>query len=176
MKGKQELLQVSMGSFFFLVTNVSCSLLLNTDKQICSFQEISLELNSCDKLDNAPASRNTVSGSTVLNLVKVKAEPLDNNESDTQGRNAMGNFSFNIVHAKSELELSDELNRDSVDHMQLRNRMNLQIPRADYELNSSGNYECQMKIGPSVDNDPAPMEASNTVRINRPRKRKKTAT
>lgn len=139
-------------------------------------EEISLELNSCDKLDNAPASINTVSGSTVLNLVKVKAEPLDNNESDTQGRNAMGNFSFNIVHAKSELELSDELNRDSVDHMQLRNRMNLQIPRADYELNSSGNYECLMKIGPSVDNDPAPMEASNTVRINRPRKRKKTAT
>ncbi|KAJ9147259.1 hypothetical protein P3X46_029437 [Hevea brasiliensis] len=135
-----------------------------------------LEETSYDALDNVPASTNSVSGSTLLNLVRVKAEPLNNNESNSSSRNASGNFSFNIVQAKTEIEFPDELNRDNIDHMQLRNRMKLLTPREDSKLNSSGNFECLRKSGPSVDNDPAVMEASNPIRINRPRKRKKTAT
>lgn len=135
------------------------------------------KLDSCDRLDVACASTSSMTSSALLNVAKVKDEPLDNNELHNSDRNAIGNSSFNMVPVKSELEIPNELYKDNVDHMQLRDRMKLQTTGEDSESNFSGNSKCLRKPAPSaVEYGPSISEASNPIRIIRPRKRKKTAT
>ncbi|XP_012086414.1 uncharacterized protein LOC105645422 isoform X2 [Jatropha curcas] len=136
-------------------------------------KEMPIEINSRDRLDNFHVSANNMSSSTLLNLVKVKGEPVDNDEFHNQDINSCQER----ISVKSGMIFFYESNRDKVDHMQLRDRMKLQIPREDFNLNASENFECLRKDFPSsVENGAAVKEASNCVRINRPRKRKKTAT
>ena len=84
-----------------------------------------MELNPSDATSNMPSNRNSMSHSTLINLVKVKAEPSDNSELHKLGMNAIGNPSLNMVSVKSELDFFDELNRDKVDDIQLRQQMKL---------------------------------------------------
>ncbi|XP_050220168.1 uncharacterized protein LOC126670469 isoform X2 [Mercurialis annua] len=114
--------------------------------------------------------------STLLNLVKVKAEPLDSSELHKPGMSAAANLSLNIKSVKSEVNISAELNIDEVDDMQLQQRMKLRIPEKDSKSNTSDNFQCSGKGFPSVEKGPAVMQATNPIRISCPRKRKKTAT
>ncbi|XP_002531924.2 uncharacterized protein LOC8272187 isoform X1 [Ricinus communis] len=139
-------------------------------------EETPMESNSSDTISNMPASRNGTSDSTLLNLVKVKAEPLDNSQ-DEPGITAAGNLSLNLVSVKSELDCPGELHRDKVDDMQMQQRMKLQTLRKVSKSSTSGNFECSGKVLPSsLENGPADPEAPNPIRISRPRKRRKTAT
>ncbi|WCJ25204.1 hypothetical protein M5689_007108 [Euphorbia peplus] len=120
-------------------------------------------LSSCDQLDKMPTSTSHTSESALLNLVKVKAETLDNNKMHDLGMDPT-----NKVPVKSELK---------VDGMRLGDRIKLHTLSVDSELNTSGNSEGLLKVFPSSFEDGHGFtEGSNTTKINRPRKRKKTAT
>ncbi|XP_065848942.1 uncharacterized protein [Euphorbia lathyris] len=134
-----------------------------------------LGLSSCGPLDNMSTSTSHTSDSTLLTLVKVKAEPLDNNTMHGLGMDAIKNFSFDKVHVKSEPDFVHELSGDKNVDMRLGDRMKLRT--VDSELNTPGNFEGLPKVLPSsFENGHGFIEASNTIKINRPRKRKKTAT
>ncbi|XP_050229067.1 uncharacterized protein LOC126678206 isoform X2 [Mercurialis annua] len=150
------------------------SKLLRSEKPVR--QETPVELNPIKTTTNIPARRNSMRSSTMLNLAKVKAEPLYSSELHKPGMSAAANLSLNIKSVKSEVNVSAELNRDEVDDMQLQQRMKLQIPEKDSKSNTSDNFQCSGKGFPSVEEGPTVMQATNPIRTSWPRKRKKTAT
>ncbi|KAA8547704.1 hypothetical protein F0562_004133 [Nyssa sinensis] len=88
------------------------------------------------------------------------------------------NFPYTkIVSVKSELETPDESYGDEVDHMLLQDRIKLLASRAVPNFDISRNFKCLGKIVPSArDCSPIVSDSAKPLRINRPKKRRKTAT
>lgn len=137
---------------------------------VCSSERTSTEFKSHDGDDSVPASTNNIYKSSTLNTyVKVKVEPLDCGSSQNPERSTLGN----MVSVKRE----EEDFSDGIDHMLLRDRMKQMTSVEDVELNSSRNFNCLRKSEPSVFGfNPTVPESAKPLRVNHPRKRKKTAT
>lgn len=111
-------------------------------------------------------------------LVNIKAEPLDHGDARKLEKDAAYNFpSYSVVPVKSELEISEESYVDEVDHMLLQDRIKLLASREPPILNSPRNFEGLKRTVPGVvDCSPIASEFAKPIRINRPRKKRKTAT
>ncbi|XVF71387.1 hypothetical protein PTKIN_Ptkin12aG0033600 [Pterospermum kingtungense] len=135
---------------------------------VCPSERTSTEFKSHDGDDSVPASTNNIykSNSTLNTYVKVKAEPLESLQNPK--KSTLGN----MVSVKCEEDFSD-----GIDHMLLRDRMKQLTSVEDFELNSSRNFECSRKAEPSAFGfGPVVPESAKSITVNRPRKRKKTAT
>ncbi|XWS47541.1 hypothetical protein CRYUN_Cryun14cG0161200 [Craigia yunnanensis] len=127
----------------------------------------SMEFKSLDGDDYVPASTNNIYNSTLNTSVKVKVEPLDYNNLQNPERSTLGN----MVSMKCEEDITH-----GIDHMLLQDRMKLTSVE-EFELNSSRNFECLRKTETSAFGfSPIVSESAEPIRVNRPRKRKKTAT
>lgn len=111
-------------------------------------------------------------------FVNIKAEPLDHGDAHKPEKDAAYNSPSNrVVSVKSELEIPEASFGSEVDHMLLRDRIKLLASREPPSLNSSRNFECLKKTVPCVvDCSPIASESAKPIRINRPRKKRKTAT
>lgn len=136
-----------------------------------------MELNSCERQDNALAYANDNNSSSLSTLLKFKDEPQDDNNCQNLDSNARDTFSFNMCAVKTEMKISNELDEDEADHMCLGARVKLLRSRDDSELNMSGNYELLKKSVPfATECSPIAKESVKSFSISRTRKRKKTAT
>ncbi|KAM1201021.1 hypothetical protein FF1_017348 [Malus domestica] len=134
------------------------------------------ELSSCGGQDYLPTCTSRRHCSTPSTSVKVKDEPWDDGVFQNQDRNAGGKFSFDILPVKNEPRVFNEINEDEVDHMRLRDRLNLLASGYGSELNISRSHGCFVKVVPSAKYSPIASESAKPINVIRPRKRKKTAT
>lgn len=142
--------------------------------QACSLEKkLSKSGGNCGQ--NLLYSETIMQNSSVPKFVNVKAEPLDNYETGVK------NFPFihlpvdNMDSLKSEPGLPDDPDQDKLDHMLLRERMKLLSPEVPHS--DVFGLKCLSKMVPAgLDYQPIAQESSKPLRINRPRKRRKTAT
>nr|GMC59698.1 uncharacterized protein LOC109180469 isoform X1 [Ipomoea batatas] len=111
-------------------------------------------------------------------IVNVKVEPLESIELETTGKYATENPSYNcFLPVKREQEVPNDSCVDKLDHMLLQERMKLFSNKAINSSGGDGISASLSEIVPSVvDSTPIASAAAEPLKINRPRKRRKTAT
>lgn len=111
-------------------------------------------------------------------IVNVKVEPLESIELETTGKYATENPSYNcFLPVKREQEVPNDSCLDKLDHMLLQERMKLFSNKAINSSGGDGISASLSEIVPSVvDSTPIASAAAEPLKINRPRKRRKTAT
>ncbi|XVF31660.1 hypothetical protein REPUB_Repub17cG0010500 [Reevesia pubescens] len=135
---------------------------------IYASERTSMEFKLHDGDEFVSASTNNIYNSTLNASLKVKVEPLNYNNFQNPERSTLGN----MISVKCEEDIYD-----GIDHMLLRDRMKLLTSVEDFELNSSWNFECLRKTEPAAFGfSPFVSESTKPISVNRPRKRKKTAT
>ncbi|XP_059450487.1 uncharacterized protein LOC132181328 isoform X2 [Corylus avellana] len=140
-------------------------------------ERMDVEPKSCEGQDYVPANTSSAHTSTLSTFFKVKVEPKDDNNFHNLDRNAIRSFSFSKLRLKSELEVSDPPDGDELDHIRLRDRMKMPTMLEDSELKIARNIGCLKKSVPSeIRCSLIASESAETIRVNRPRKRRKTAT
>lgn len=154
-------------------TKSSCSMEIHENDMICSSGKISPGCKSCGILDAVPANSDSMTSSTSSTFLKVKAEPSDMDDLHCPDMNSVDN----TLPVKSELQTDDESCGDELDHMSLRDRIKLLVPEEASDLSISRKCKCLRKIEHSfVDYCSIVTECSKPININRPRKRKRSAT
>lgn len=111
-------------------------------------------------------------------IVNVKVEPLESIELETTGKHATENPPYNcFLPVKREQEVPNDSYLDKLDHMLLQERMKLFSNKAINSSGGDGISASLSQIVPSVvDSTPIASAAAEPLKINRPRKRRKTAT
>nr|GMC57311.1 uncharacterized protein LOC109180469 isoform X1 [Ipomoea batatas] len=111
-------------------------------------------------------------------IVNVKVEPLESIELETTGKHATENPPYNcFLSVKREQEVPNDSCLDQLDHMLLQERMKLFSNKAINSSGGDGISASLSEIVPSVfDSTPIASAAAEPLKINRPRKRRKTAT
>nr|GMC67564.1 High-affinity branched-chain amino acid transport system permease protein like [Ipomoea batatas] len=111
-------------------------------------------------------------------IVNVKVEPLESIELETTGKYATENPPYNcFLPVKREQEVPNDSYLDKLDHMLLQERMKLFSNKAINSSGGDGISASLSEIVPSVfDSTPIASAAAEPLKINRPRKRRKTAT
>ncbi|KAL5573822.1 hypothetical protein UlMin_023419 [Ulmus minor] len=125
----------------------------------------SMELSSCKKQDNGLRHKIGINGSLLSTSVRIKDEPWDANNCHSLNKNA-----------KTETNTSDEVDGDDEEHMGLGDQVKLLRSGDDSELSMSKNYEWLKNDTSGTESSPVASEYAKPFGINRPRKRKKTAT
>lgn len=151
---------------------------LHASDSKCSLERTLVESNSCESQDCLPANRSSVHTSTSSTVVEVKVETRDDHNLHKTDWNARHNFYCNKLQLKNELELSDQLCGGEVDHKRLRDQMMMPATLVkDSELNIARNIECLKKsVTSAIGFSFIAPESTEPLCINRPRKRRKTAT
>lgn len=146
-----------------VTTIPGCSLVTEETKSRYSMNKSESEFSSCGGQHDVVGSC-SVHAPTLQNSVKVKVEPLENVDLALE-RNVFNKYSCNAITVKGE---NNELYGVGVDHMRLHDRMKLRTSGENFEFDSS-------RI-PSLQKNPVLSESAEPIRVNHPRKRKKTAT
>ncbi|XP_038702147.1 uncharacterized protein LOC119998788 isoform X2 [Tripterygium wilfordii] len=117
-----------------------------------------------------------------LNIQPVKSEPgisdqLKDSCSQPQTIWDKSRIVMMIQPVKSEIDMPDQFGGDKLDHMPLRDRMKLLASREHLESNISDQYKgTRNVIRSALEYSPVVPKVAKPIRINRSRKRKKTAT
>ncbi|KAH7851682.1 hypothetical protein Vadar_015304 [Vaccinium darrowii] len=152
---------------------------IKENDRIYSSKKPSITNESFGGHDFAPGNPHRMPGLALSsNFVNIKAEPLDHGDLHKVEKDAASDSPLNfIVPVKIEKEIPEASYGDEVDHMLLRNRIKLLASKEPSRLDSSRNFECSKKTVPFVlDSSPSASEFPKPIRINRPRKKRKTAT
>ncbi|GAY43734.1 hypothetical protein CUMW_076760 [Citrus unshiu] len=143
---------------------------------MCSSDRAFAEFNSCDGQCDVQPRSSTMQVSTLQTSVKVKVEPVENSELNHSEKNSLINCSFKIP-VKSEKEIPDELHEDGVDYMPLQVRMKKRTLVGKAELNCTSNVVHLSKtVHPALQDAHLAPQSAKPIRVERTRKRKKTAT
>ncbi|KAK2652512.1 hypothetical protein Ddye_012368 [Dipteronia dyeriana] len=130
----------------------------------------------CDGQHDVPES-GSMHVSFLLKSLKVKVEPLENSDLQHPEINVSSKFPFNTQAVKSELGIPNELLGDELDHMLLQDRKKLWKLGENSNLMFSSNFAFSSKTEhPSFQYNFISSESANPIKVNRQRKRKKTAT
>lgn len=143
-----------------------CSLVTEETKSRYNMDKSESDFSSCHGHHDV-AGHGSVYVPTQQNSVKVKVELLENIDLPHSERNVLNEFSFNTKPVKSEMG-NNELYGDGVDHMRFQDRLKLRTSGENSGLNS-------FSI-PSLRKNLVLSESVEPIRMNRPGKRKKTAT
>lgn len=114
----------------------------------------------------------------IQSLANVKVEPPNPDEFQSSTASAVGPMPFsNFVLVKTEVQTAGDGHEDDLDHMLLRERMKLLSSRNAPSLNANRSPKSMSKMMHS-DSDCMldRSKPSHSLKINRPRKRRKTAT
>ena len=143
---------------------------------MCSSDRAFAEFNSCDGQCDVQPTSSIMQVSTLQTSVKVKVEPVENSELNHSEKNSLINCSFKIP-VKSEKEIPDELHEDGVDYMPLQVRMKKRTLVGKAELNCTSNVVHLSKtVHPALQGAHLAPQSAKPIRVERTRKRKKTAT
>ncbi|KAL0423201.1 UNVERIFIED_CONTAM: hypothetical protein Sradi_0854900 [Sesamum radiatum] len=120
----------------------------------------------------------TVQGSAIPNLAKIKIEPPNYDEFHSSNATTSGQMSFrNLVPVKTEVQVAGNAHEDELDHMLLRERMKLLSSSDGPSFDIHQGSECFSKRVPSaLGCRPVASKPSLSLKVNRPRKRRKTLT
>ncbi|KAJ0043322.1 hypothetical protein Pint_18563 [Pistacia integerrima] len=149
-----------------ITTIPGCSLVTEETKSRYNMDESESDFGSCGGQHDVAGS-GSVHFPTQQNSVKVKVELLENIDLPHPERNVLNEYSFNTKLVKSEMG-NIELNGDGVDHMRFQDRLKLRTSGENSGFNSFSIPALQKNLVLS--------ESAEPIRVNRPRKRKKTAT
>ncbi|KAJ0098425.1 hypothetical protein Patl1_21225 [Pistacia atlantica] len=149
-----------------ITTIPGCSLVTEETKSRYNMDESESDFGSCGGQHDVAGS-GSVHVPTQHNSVKVKVELLENIDLPHPERNVLNEYSFNAKPVKSEMG-NIELNGDGVDHMRFQDRLKLRTSGENSGFNSFSIPALQKNLVPS--------ESAEPIRVNRPQKRKKTAT
>lgn len=145
---------------------------VQTSDVISSSKRKSSKLKRCIRSDHMPLNKRSFPKSTPGTVVKVKIEPSDDTEVLDSKRVAVGNFTFNSLSVKRETEVQNHLFEDNLDHMLLRERMNMLTSHAD----SGSECDWLATTLPASEKISAALESVKPIKIKHPRKRRKTVT
>lgn len=151
---------------------------IQENSQILSSLLTSTNLKSPEGQQVSPANlENMLSSALPAVLGNVKVETLENSF-ESQGRNEPGISSVDkMLAVKSEMGVSWISYEDELDHIPLRERLKLLISRKVPKFDGSKPSQCLQKVVPPIrTRKPTVSENAKPEVINRPRKRKKTAT
>ncbi|KAL0463387.1 UNVERIFIED_CONTAM: hypothetical protein Slati_0226300 [Sesamum latifolium] len=120
----------------------------------------------------------TSQGSAIPNLAMIKIEPPNYDEFQSSNVATSGQMSFrNLVPVKTEFQVAGNADEDELDHMLLRERMKLLSSSDGPSLDIHQGSECLSKMVPSaLGCRPVASKPSLSLKVNRPRKRRKTVT
>lgn len=108
---------------------------------------------------------------------KVKIEPSDHNAMPKSDNTSEDHLNLKMLPVKSEAQDSDDLSSDKVDHMLLRERLELLTSHKDSVADNNNTYRCYTELIPPVRESSHPVPESVKLTVpKRLRKRKKTAT
>ncbi|KAL3525019.1 hypothetical protein ACH5RR_013391 [Cinchona calisaya] len=142
--------------------------------ETCSLEE-KCSKSGANSGQNILCNKRIVHDSVVQNFINVKLEQVDNDETSLKKISFSHLPLDNMDLVKSEPGLTDDFDKDELDHMLLRDRMKLlsaEVPHSDVF-----GMEYFLKMVPTgLDCRPIAQESANPLKINRPRKRRKTAT
>ncbi|XP_057501287.1 uncharacterized protein LOC130785188 isoform X2 [Actinidia eriantha] len=147
--------------------------------RVCLSKKASTINESCGGPDFVCANPHSIPSSVLSSTaVNIKAEPLDHGDVHSLEKDSICNFLSNSIRPmKSELEIAGESYGDKLDHMLLRDRIKLLASREATNLDYSRKLKCSKRIvPPGLDRSSVAAESSKPLKINRPRKRRKTAT
>lgn len=134
------------------------------------------EFNSCDGQCDVQPGSSSMHIPSLHTSAKVKVEPMENSELNHSEKNSLINCSFKIP-VKSEKEIPDELHEDGVDYMPLQVRMKKRTLVGKAELNCTSNVVHLSKtVHPALQDAHLAPQSAKPMRVERTRKRKKTAT
>ncbi|XP_052299225.1 uncharacterized protein LOC102623654 isoform X2 [Citrus sinensis] len=134
------------------------------------------EFNSCDGQCDVQPGSSSMHIPSLHTSAKVKVEPVENSELNHSEKNSLINCSFKIP-VKSEKEIPDELHEDGVDYMPLQVRMKKRTLVGKAELNCTSNVVHLSKtVHPALQDAHLAPQSAKPIRVERTRKRKKTAT
>ncbi|KAL8550171.1 hypothetical protein ACS0TY_008846 [Phlomoides rotata] len=115
--------------------------------------------------------------SAIPKLANVKTEPPSYDEFQNSNENTLGQMSFgNFVLVKNEVQNADDACDDELDHMLLRERMKLLSSRNCPSLDIHQSSKCASEVPPAPACRPVESKPAQLLKINRPRKRRKTVT
>lgn len=138
--------------------------------------ENAVEPNSCEGHNCVPANTSSVQTSTLSTFAKVKVESKDDNNFLNLERNATSSFSLSKLRVKREFGVSDPVDENEIDHMRLQDRIKMPKMLQDSERNIAGESLCLKTVPSEVNCSFIASESVQTIHINHPRKRRKTAT
>ncbi|KAI3462168.1 hypothetical protein Pfo_018831 [Paulownia fortunei] len=120
----------------------------------------------------------TVQGSDIPSLANIKIEPPNYDGFPSSNVTTLGQMSFrNFVLVKSEVQTAGDAYEDELDHMLLRERMKLLSSSGGPSLDSHQSSKWTSKMFPSaLGYRPVASEPAQSLKVNRPRKRRKTVT
>lgn len=120
----------------------------------------------------------TLQSSAIPSLAKIKVEPPNYDEFQSSDVTTLGQMSFrNLVVVKSEVQTAGDAYEDELDHMLLRERMKLLSSRDGPSLDMHQSSKCMSNMAPSaLGCRPVGSKAVKSLKINLPRKRRKTVT
>lgn len=122
------------------------------------------ELQNCNQLTPAPT-------------MNIKVEPSNYGELQLPSATPVGQMSSIILpEPKTEFEIHGDYEDDKLDHLLLRERMRLLSPKNGSCFNVSQSSKCTDHVESSFSFKRAAATPAQSLKINRPRKRRKTAT
>ncbi|KAI6691460.1 hypothetical protein NL676_028288 [Syzygium grande] len=136
------------------------------------------KLNLCNGRDPGLRSMMIAKPAAALKQsAKVKIEPSDLHAMPKSNNTSKDHLNLKTLLVKSEAQDSDDLSSDKVDHMLLRDRLELLTSHMDSVADGSKTYSCYPELIPSVCESSHPVPESVKLTVpKRLRKRKKTAT
>ncbi|OWM87078.1 hypothetical protein CDL15_Pgr017663 [Punica granatum] len=156
---------------------VSAELRLNVEAQASegtsSWKRKPSKVKSCSGSDHVPV--NDFSNSTMRTAFEVKTEPSDHSEVLGSRCDTVGNFTFNASLVKREEE-HDRLFEDKLDHMFLRERMNLLTQHTNSGSDHLKKCDWLTRDLTSSEKIPAVMKFVDPISIKRLQTRRKTVT
>lgn len=127
------------------------------------------KLKRCSRSDQ---SKSSCPNSTLKTIVNVKVESSDHNDVLDSRCVAVGKFNFSPSSLKREEEVQNDVFEDNLDHMLLRERMNMLTTHAG----SSSDFDWLSTALPASEKIHAVLESVKPISIKCPRKRRKTVT
>ncbi|KAL0381073.1 UNVERIFIED_CONTAM: hypothetical protein Sangu_0171600 [Sesamum angustifolium] len=154
------------------------SLGIRRNDMVCSSKKEFLKHESGGGKTLLSGAVRTVHGSAIPNLAKIKIEPPNYDEFQSSNVTTSGQMSFrNLVPVKTEVQVAGNADEDELDHMLLRERMKLLSSSDGPSFDIHQGSECFSKMVPSaLGCRPVASKPSLSLKVNRPRKRRKTLT
>ncbi|KAH6796919.1 hypothetical protein C2S52_021473 [Perilla frutescens var. hirtella] len=147
-------------------------------RRLLKSESMGLSSSVLEASHNLSADGSIVQTPNIPSLANVKVEPPNLDEFCSSNVTTVGQMpSGNFVLVKTEVQTAGDAHEDDLDHMLLRERMKLLSSRDGASLNTGQSSKPMSKMVDSASGcRPVRSKPAQSLKINHPRKRRKTAT